>query len=224
MVRDNPESFADLDGHDEVVRAGPQDANGFGGTGDVSDLQPDTVLQRQQQQPPPPQAQQSRTVQLNVIYDQRLTPEQKNEFKDGLVKRASEEFSHSNIQFAATYSNGTIDRATGNIKGNLQEGSLNVVATDHVPRVLAPQGESGVSGRYGKYYVSVVGVADGSRGVLSHEIAHQLLQHPDKGTGTLNWRYYLGEISVGVRRLVQGLGVNQKAFREGAQRFSAPQQ
>ncbi len=64
MVHDNPETFADLDGHDEVVRAGPNDANGLGGGGDVSDLQPDTVLERQQQnQQPQSQQAQNQTNQ-----------------------------------------------------------------------------------------------------------------------------------------------------------------
>ncbi len=76
MVRDNPETFADLDGHDEVVRAGPNDANGLGETGgDTNALEPDTVLERQQQQQQ--SAQNQVQVQARVIEPAKIVQGEK---------------------------------------------------------------------------------------------------------------------------------------------------
>ncbi len=170
------------------------------------------------------------TVKVNVIYDKNanggkgLSDEQKAKFEQKLLEQAKKDYGNSDIKLGVTYTAGALDKETGTITATLQEGSINVVATDRVPVVLASGGEAAVSGVYregGKAFnVAVVGIDQD--GDLSHELAHHFLGHPGTDRGFLDWRYYVGEASVGIRRTLQDLGVRQDDFREGGKKFSVP--
>ena len=175
------------------------------------------------------------TIRVNVIYDKNanngrgLTDQQKKDFENKTLGKATTDLGKSGIGVQVTYTAGSLsvsDEGKATITG-LQSNSLNLLVSSSLPT-----GNAGESGLNGGVYMSMVGTDDAHNAnvfpfftnTVEHEFTHQLkgdTQNPNSNP----FSYILNEFNVDFRDQMMGWGVRQDSLVSGAQNkpFTVPQ-
>jgi hypothetical protein len=176
------------------------------------------------------------TIRVNVVYDQNanggkgLTDQQKKDFQDNTLGKATTDLGKSGIGVQVTYTAGSLttnDDGKTTITG-LQSNSLNLLVTGSISTGNAgesPQPNNGT-------YLSIIGVNDAHNSnvfpfftnTVEHEITHQL-KGDTQNPNTNPFAYTFNEFNVDFRAQMLGFGVKQDALVSGAQNkpFTVPQ-